>query len=56
VTSEYSISVTATTPEDAADIAKRRARDDGYVVVTVKRVVRGILPGRWSVQLAVRKP
>ena len=50
----YTITVPATTPQDAADIAKRRARDDGFTIRTVKRI-RPIDPAqtRWSVELAV---
>jgi hypothetical protein len=52
VTSEYAITITADTPQDAADIARRRANDDGYRVKTTKRVVR-IRDRAYSVTLAV---
>lgn len=57
MTSTYSVQVQALNAEDAADIAKRRARDDGFQVVTVKRVHQIGMPmtiRSWAVELAVR--
>jgi hypothetical protein len=57
VTSDYDVTVTADTSQDAADIARRRANEDGFRVRTTKRVVRvGGDPHRsrsWAVTLAV---
>lgn len=57
MTSTYTLTVQADSPEDAQDIAKRRARDDGYAVRTVRRVVRlaHLGPRAWSVELAVTR-
>ena len=59
--SEYTITVEAIGSTDAADIAKRRAREDGFKVRTVSRIVALGSPspatrGRWSVTLAVVRP
>jgi hypothetical protein len=54
MTSTYIATVKAGSALDAQDIAKRLCRDDGYVPVTVRRVVL-ITEGAYSVELAVRK-
>lgn len=60
-TSTYSIVVEASGSTDAADIAKRRARDDGFRVRTLSRVHPIDTPDpkrrtRWAVELAVVRP
>ena len=52
----YTITVPASTPQDAADIAKRRAREDGWRIRTVKRI-RPVDPQetQWRVELAVTR-
>lgn len=60
MTSTYSLTVEATGSTDAADIAKRRARDDGFRVRTVARVHPIDTPDpkrrtRWAVELAVSR-
>lgn len=61
MTSEYHVTVQAFGSTDAADIAKRRARDDGFRVRTVSRIhpvdepAKGRMT-RWAVTLAVVKP
>ena len=58
MTSTYSVQVQALNADDAADIAKRRARDDGWTVVTVRRVhaigVPAVTIRMFAVELAVR--
>lgn len=55
MTHTYTATVTASNPQDATDIVRRRAWDDGYRVATVRRVVI-VAEGRvYSVELAVRK-
>lgn len=51
---EYTVTVRATTRTDAIDIAKRRAREDGYRSEGPARVVSvtGTEP-RWAVTLRV---
>lgn len=52
MTSEYVITVSAATRRDALDIARRRARDDGYAYQGAIRVVN-VSPGVYAVTLAV---
>jgi hypothetical protein len=40
---------------DAEDIAKRRAREDGYRTVGVDRSHRAVLAGQWTVVLLVER-
>lgn len=61
MTSTYDITVEAAGSTDAADIAKRRAREDGLRVRTVSRIVAVDTPDpkrrtRWAVTLAVVRP
>ena len=50
----YTITVPATTALDAADIAKRRAREDGWRIRTVNRIrPQDQEQTRWTVELAV---
>ena len=50
----YTITVHAGTALDAADIAKRRAREDGFTIRTVKRIrPQDQEQTRWTVELAV---
>ena len=56
--SRYTVTVDAIGSVDAVDIAKRRAREDGWQVRTLARVVaiNRAVEGertRWSVELAV---
>lgn len=55
MTSEYRWVVLTDTAADAIDITKRRARDDGYRVLTVRSCKLDAL-GRWAVSLAVARP
>lgn len=55
MTSEYRLALKADTSTDAIDMAKRRARDDGLVVKTVKSAKLDAL-GRYAVCLAVTRP
>lgn len=60
MTSTYSLTVEAIGSTDAADIAKRRAREDGYRVRTVASIHPIDVPDpsrrtRWAVTLAVVK-
>ena len=50
-----SYSVRAANEQDAVDIAKRRAADDGLTVVATGRVFRGVMPGTWTVYLRVAR-
>jgi hypothetical protein len=57
--SQATYTVEALTPDDAVDIAKRRARDEGLRILTVSRVVAVDPPSRtertrWLVSLSVR--
>ena len=56
----YSITVPAPSPEDAVDIAKRRARDDGYAPDGLSKPVLRVgppVPMRFAVELfVVRRP
>lgn len=54
VTSEYRLAVRTVGSADAIDIAKRRARDDGLRILTVRSCKLDAL-GRWAVCLAVEK-
>jgi hypothetical protein len=54
MTGTFRITVTAPSSADATDIAKRRARDDGWTVKTVRTCKQDAL-GRWAVVLAVSK-
>ena len=56
--SRYTVTVDAIGSVDAVDIAKRRAREDGWRVRTLARVVAIDAPvegerTRWAVELAV---
>lgn len=59
--STYTITVKAHTTRDAVDIAKRRARDDGYAVVDAAARVIHVeppsegRPGLYSVELGVMR-
>lgn len=55
MTSQYRITLDAPTAADATDIAKRRARDDGFTVKTVATCKQDAL-GRWAVVLSVTRP
>jgi hypothetical protein len=60
MTSTYSVTVEALGSTDAADVAKRRAREDGFRVRTVARIhpIDAPDPGRrtrWAVELAVSR-
>lgn len=48
-----SYTVMAANEQDAIDIAKRRARDDGLVVLGVGRRFRGVILGSWVVWVRV---
>ena len=50
-----SYSVRAANEQDAIDIAKRRAADDGLTVLAVGRVFRGVMPGMWTVYVRVAR-
>lgn len=54
MTGGYIMTVSAETAEDATDIVKRRARDDGFRIVTVKRV-HLTNHGKWTVELAIQR-
>lgn len=63
MTSTYTITVEAAGSTDAQDIAKRRARDDGWKVRTVRTVRPSQMfsgdprvRGPWVVELAVVRP
>ena len=50
----YTITVHAASALDAADIAKRRAREDGWRIRTVNRIrPQDPEQTRWTVELAV---
>ncbi len=53
----YEIRVDATTPKDAEDIARRRAREDGYDTLQVVKSHPLPMPfkDRWVVTLEVAK-
>lgn len=58
MTSEYGITVEALDDKDAADIAKRRARDDGYAPDGLSKPTIRVgppIPMRFSVELYVVK-
>lgn len=48
----YRVTVDAATDLDAMDIAERRAREDGWRVLTIDTCKRDAL-GRWAVALRV---
>lgn len=57
MTSLYAVTVDADNGKDAEDIARRRAREDGFTVVQLVRAFRSApLAGRrWTVELAVER-
>lgn len=55
MTSTYTWTGAASTQLDAEDIAKRRARDDGFRWLMVHRSHRAVLAGEWTVILVVEK-
>lgn len=50
---DYPLTVTAPSEDDARGIVDRRARDDGFWVVQVLRSYRSVMPGQWTVVLSV---
>lgn len=50
---DYPLTVTAPSEDDARGIVDRRARDDGFRVVRILRSYRSVMPGQWTVVLSV---
>jgi hypothetical protein len=50
---DYPLTVSATSEQDARDMVKRRAAHDGFRVVQVLRSYRSVMPGQWTVVLSV---
>ena len=55
MSSTYTWTGPAPSQLDAEDIAKRRARDDGYRSLMVHRSHRAVIAGQWTVTLVVER-